>query len=245
MKASKVLVTCPHCGHSQQEPSTAYSSVCKKCREYFRLEELLAAQKAAKPSKTAKSKAPARTKKEEPPREVRQIKCFQCGTTLEVAPSALSTMCKRCSAHVDLQDHTITGSVSKNFRTKGRIIVEDGGFLFNTETTAGEVILKGRFLGKLVAEHTLEIHRTAEIRGTFKAGRLVIPAGNVFRWKEPLIVQDADIAGELQANVHASGTFTLRSTARFFGDLRAANLVVEEGAVLVGALRLGKASDSA
>src|SRR5262245_8768591 len=134
MKASKVLVTCPHCGHSQQEPSTAYSSVCKKCRQYFRLEEVLAAAKApAKPSKTAKA---PRAKKEEPPREVRKITCFQCGTALDVAPSAQSTMCKRCSAHVDLQDHTITGSVSKNFRTKGRLVVEEGGFLFNTETTA-------------------------------------------------------------------------------------------------------------
>jgi cytoskeletal protein CcmA (bactofilin family) len=241
MKASKVLVTCPHCGHSQQEPSTAYSSVCKKCRQYFRLQEVLAAKAPVRPSKPAKS---ARDKKEEPPREIRQITCFQCGTPLEVAPSAQSTMCKRCSAHVDLQDHTITGSVSKNFRTKGRIVVEEGGFLFNTETTASEVILKGRFLGKLVVEQALEVHRTAEIKGTFKAGRLVIPAGNVFRWREPLVLQDADIAGELLANVHAAGTVTLRATARFFGDMRAANLVVESGAVVVGQLRLGAASTS-
>ena len=242
MKASKVLVTCPHCGHSQQEPSTAYSSVCKKCRQYFRLEEVLAAAKT--PSKPSKAPKAPREKKEEPPREVRKINCFQCGTTLEVAPSAQSTMCKRCSAHVDLQDHTITGSVSKNFRTKGRIVVEEGGFLFNTETTASEVILKGRFLGKLVAEQTLEVHRTAEIKGTFKAGRLIIPAGNVFRWRDPLALQDADIAGELLANVHATGTVILRASARFFGDLRAAHLVVEEGAIVVGQLRLGAASTS-
>jgi cytoskeletal protein CcmA (bactofilin family) len=102
----------------------------------------------------------------------------------------------------------------------------------------------GRFLGKLVVEQALEVHRTAEIKGTFKAGRLVIPAGNVFRWREPLVLQDADIAGELLANVHAAGTVTLRATARFFGDMRAANLVVESGAVVVGQLRLGAASTS-
>jgi len=243
MKASKVLVTCPHCGHGQQEPSTAYSSVCKKCRQYFRLEDVLGAKSPSRPSKPARPAVPKRA--EPAPGDVRQITCFQCDTVLEVARSAQSTMCKRCSAHVDLQDHTITGSVSKNFRTKGRIVVEEGGFLFNTETTASEVILKGRFLGKLVVEQTLEVHRTAEIKGTFKAGCLVIPAGNVFRWRDPLALQDADVAGELLANVHATGTVILRSTARFFGDMRAANLVVESDAVLVGQLRLGAASTSA
>ena len=43
MKADKVLVACPKCGHTQHEPASAYSSVCKKCRQYFRLEEVLRA----------------------------------------------------------------------------------------------------------------------------------------------------------------------------------------------------------
>jgi cytoskeletal protein CcmA (bactofilin family) len=232
VKASKVVVTCPKCGHTQHEPSTAYSSVCKKCRQYFRLEEVLSAQSAPRPRPSAEA-PPA------PRRDLRHVTCFACGTALEVSTSAQSTMCKRCSAHVDLKDHQITGAVSKNFRTKGRIVIEEGAFLFNTETTASEVILKGRFLGKLVVEGTLEFHRTAELKGTFKAGRFLVPAGQVIRWADILPLTDAEIVGELIANVRATGTVLLRAGARYFGNIEAANLVVEPGAVLVGNVRLG------
>jgi len=57
-----------------------------------------------------------------------------------------------------------------------------------------------------------------------------------------LALHDADINGELLANVQASGTIVLRATARYFGDIRAANLVVEPGAVVVGNVRLGAAA---
>jgi cytoskeletal protein CcmA (bactofilin family) len=135
-------------------------------------------------------------------------------------------------------DHQITGAVSKNFRTKGRMVVEEGGFLFNTETTAHTAVIKGRFLGKLLVEQTLEIHRTADIKGTFRAGRMFIPAGHAWRWTDRLTVTDADIAGEFVGHVQATGTFTIRSSGRFFGDLEAAHLVVENGAIVVGQMKI-------
>src|SRR5436190_13802020 len=193
MKQDKVLVACPKCGHTQHEPATAYSSVCKHCRQYFRLEEVL--------RHSAKDAAPP----PEPTREVRRVTCFQCGTELEVSPSAQSTMCKRCSSHLDLRDYHISSAVSKNFRTRGRFVVEEGGYVFNTESVVAEAVIKGRFLGKLVAERSLEIHRSAEIKGTFKTGNLIIPATGLFRWHEPLLLGGADIAGEVVATVKAVG----------------------------------------
>jgi cytoskeletal protein CcmA (bactofilin family) len=231
MKQDKVLVVCPKCGHSQSEPAAAYSSNCKKCRHYFRLDEVL--RPAAKTPKTAKP-AP------ESPRELRQVTCFQCGTILEVSLTAQSTMCKRCSSHLDLRDYFVNNAVSKNFRTRGRFVVEEGGYVFNTETVVATAVIKGRFLGKLVAEEWLEIHRTAEIKGTFKTGNLVIPATSLFRWAEPLAIGGADIAGELIANVKSTGRVTLRSTARLFGNVEAAALEVEPGAIVMGSMRIGK-----
>ncbi len=49
----------------------------------------------------------------------------------------------------------------------------------------------------------------------------------------------AEIAGELAANLLSPGTVRLKSTALFFGDIEAANLVVEAGAVFVGGARIG------
>src|ERR1043166_161212 len=225
-KQDKVLVACPHCGHEQSEPRTAFSTVCKKCRKHFHVQEIL-------------DHKPARKTVERPPAARRQITCFDCGAELEVALSAESTMCKRCSSYVDLKDYRITNAVSKNFKTKGAFVLETKGYVFNTEAIVGEAVIKGRFLGKLVAERSLTIYSTAEFKGTFKTGNLIIPAENHFRWKEPVKVGSAAIAGELAANVQARGTITLKSTARLFGDVEAGGMVVQEGAVVVGQWRIG------
>src|SRR5437867_5472004 len=183
MKSDKVLLTCPKCGHRQPEPATAYSTVCKKCSQYFRVQDAL---------------HPA-AKVEALPKDKKQVLCFKCGAELSVAPAAQSTMCKRCSSHVDLRDYQVANAASRNFRTKGRFVIEEGGFLFNTDSIVGEAILKGRLLGKLTAERSLEIHSTAEIKGTFKTARLIIPSGNRFRWSEAIQLVDAEIGGELVA----------------------------------------------
>jgi cytoskeletal protein CcmA (bactofilin family) len=148
-------------------------------------------------------------------------------------------MCKRCSSHVDLRDYQINQTVSKNFRTYGRIVVEEKGYILNTDSLVGEAIIKGRFIGKITARRTLEIHSTASIKGTFNTGRLIIPAGHYFRWKDPLRIGGAEIGGELAANVLSDGTIVLKSTAKMFGDVEAANLVIENGAVFVGRSKIG------
>ena len=222
-KQDKVLVACPHCGHSQEEPRTAFSTVCKQCRKNFRVQEAL------NPERKAPEATPER----------KRITCFECGAELEVPVSAQSSMCKRCSRYIDLQDYRIANAVSKNFKTKGTFALEPTGYVFNTEAIVGDAVIKGRFLGKLIAERSLVIYSTAEIKGTFKAARLIIPVANRFRWNEPIKVGSAEIAGELAADLQVEGTITLKSTARLFGDMQAKNLVVEEGAVVVGNVRIG------
>jgi cytoskeletal protein CcmA (bactofilin family) len=222
-KQDKVLVACPHCGHQQPEARSAYSTNCKKCGEYFLVQEVL------KPAQ----KIPARAL------ELRRIVCFECGVELDIPTSAESTMCKRCSRYLDLHNYRITNAVAKNFKTKGAFVVELKGYAFNTETTAGEVVIKGKFHGKLTAERSLTIFSSAEIKGSLTAAHLIIPAENHFFWPDVIRAGSAEIAGELAANLHATQTVTLRSTARFFGNLDAANLVVEDGAVVVGKMNIG------
>jgi cytoskeletal protein CcmA (bactofilin family) len=227
-KSKTISATCPKCGHVQEEPRGSYSTICKKCRSHFRLDE--------EAPKTA-SKVPKAPK---PTIELRRISCFQCGTELDVPTAAESTMCKRCSSHVDLRDYVITKTESKNFRTYGRLVVEEKGYVLNTDSLVGEAVLKGRLIGKLVAHRTLEIYSTAAIKGSFNTGKLIIPAGNTFRWPELVRIGGAEIAGDMVANVQSSGTVILKSTAKFFGDIQAANFVVESGAVFVGNAKIGQ-----
>jgi len=148
-------------------------------------------------------------------------------------------MCKRCSSHVDLSDYEVNQTVSKNFRTHGRLVVTAKGYVLNTEALVGEAVVKGRLIGKLITEGALELHSTASIKGSFSAGRLVIPAGNHFRWAEKLVMKAADISGELAADIRCSGTVYLHASAKLFGTIEAAGLIVEPGAVFVGDARVG------
>lgn len=171
--------------------------------------------------------------------EQKEVTCFQCGTTLQVPVEAQSTMCKRCSTHVDLRDYQIDQAVSKNFRTHGAFVIGEKGYVFNTEALVGDAVIKGRFLGKLIARRSLTFHSSAEFRGTFQAEQLVIPAGSRFYWKDEIKVGGAEIAGELVANLQAAGTVRLAGTGKLFGNVVARNLVVRSGAVLVGAIQIG------
>jgi cytoskeletal protein CcmA (bactofilin family) len=223
-KQDTVLVACPRCGHQQAEPRTAFSSNCKKCGQHLRVQEIL------RPAPKTTEQAPER----------KRITCFECGAELDVPVSAESTMCKKCSRYVDMKNYVINSAVSKNFKTKGSFAIDPKGYVFNTEAVVSDAVIKGRFLGKLFAEHSLTIYSTAEIKGSFTTARLIIPAANHFRWPDSIKIDSAEIAGELTANVFASETVVLKSTAKLFGNVEAKSLLVEAGAVLVGHLRIGR-----
>jgi cytoskeletal protein CcmA (bactofilin family) len=219
------MVSCPKCGHSQSEPSSGYSTVCKKCRANFRLEEKSAGSAVHEVARFEIAK--------------RRINCFQCGTDLEVPEAAESTMCKRCSSHVDLRDYSISQTVSKNFRTYGRLVIEEKGYVLNTDSLVGEAVIKGRVIGKIAARRRLEIHSGAHIKGSFTTECLVIPARQHFLWPVALKLGGAEIGGEMVGNIVSTGTIFLKGGSRFFGDIETRDLVVESGAVLVGNVKIG------
>jgi cytoskeletal protein CcmA (bactofilin family)/DNA-directed RNA polymerase subunit RPC12/RpoP len=223
----KILLVCPHCGHQQPESRVAFSTICKQCGKHLRVQEIL------KPS----PKAPAAGPKKQ------LVACFDCGAELEVPDSAESTICKRCSAYVDLHDYNITSALAKNFKTRGAFVIEPRGLVFNSESNVGDAVIRGKFHGKLIVERSLTIYSNAEIKGTLTAGRLLIPEKNHFRWPAQIQVGSAEIAGELAADLRAEGTVMVKAAALLFGNVDARNLVVEEGAVIVGKMQIGPRSD--
>ncbi len=222
-KQDQVLVACPHCGHQQTEPRSAYSSICKKCGQHLRVQDIL------NPATQTPKRAPKQ----------RSVTCFECGAELEVPASAESTMCKQCSRYVDLHDYRITSAIAKNFKTKGVFVIEPKGCVFNTESVVGDAVIRGKFHGKLAVERSLTIYSNADIKGSLTATHLTIPVENHFRWPDPLKVGSAEIAGELAASLQAQDIVVLKSTARLFGDVDAKHLMVEDGAVVVGKMHIG------
>jgi cytoskeletal protein CcmA (bactofilin family) len=219
----KVLLVCPHCGHQQPESRLAFSTICKNCGHHLRVQEIL------KPTPKAAGTGPLK----------KLVTCFECGAELNVPATAESSICKRCSAYVDLHDYTITSALAKNFKTKGAFVVELKGCVFNTESIVGDAVIKGKYHGKLVVERSLTIYSTADIKGSLAAGCLIIPEKNHFLWRSQIAVGSAEIAGELAADLRAEDGVVVKAAARLFGNVDARNLVVEDGAVIVGKMQIG------
>ena len=198
------------------ESRAAFSAACRKCGQYWRVQDLL--------NPVAKAAAHIPTQ--------RRVRCFDCAAEFDAPSSAQSTMCKKCSSYIDLHDYTINNAVSKNFKTKGNFVIEPAGYVFNSETMASEVTIKGRFIGRLTAEQSLTLYSTAQIKGSFTAAQLIIPAGNQFRWAGEIKVGSAVIEGELVADLRARDVH-VKSTGHLYGTVRAQSLLIDPSAVVI------------
>lgn len=80
--------------------------------------------------------------------------------------------------------------------------------------------LHGRFEGKINTPGKLHVSREAKMQADVEAGSLII---------------EGDVRGNLTANDRVE----MKQTARYEGDLRAARMVVDEGAVFSGHVSVG------
>ncbi|MTV50585.1 cell shape determination protein CcmA [Heliobacillus mobilis] len=82
----------------------------------------------------------------------------------------------------------------------------------------GSVRIDGQLNGEILGKGDIVIGETGKVEAAIE-GRNVI------------------IAGTLRGNVDASGRLEIASTGRLYGDLQAASLVIDEGAVFHGSSR--------
>ncbi|HEY5657010.1 MAG TPA: polymer-forming cytoskeletal protein [Myxococcota bacterium] len=83
------------------------------------------------------------------------------------------------------------------------------------------VRIDGRFRGEISSENTLIVGESGEIDASIRSQNVVV-------------------SGTVVGNVSASAKVVLHKTARINGDVETACLVVEDGAVLNGQVKMGK-----
>ncbi|MDH7577406.1 MAG: polymer-forming cytoskeletal protein [Bacillota bacterium] len=88
-----------------------------------------------------------------------------------------------------------------------------------------------RFEGTIEAEGTLRVD--GWFKGTLKANGDII-VGEGAKVEAELEGRHILIAGEVRGRVQAAGKLELTATGKLYGDLEAARLLVEEGAVFQG-----------
>lgn len=85
------------------------------------------------------------------------------------------------------------------------------------------VRIDGRFSGEISSENTLIVGESGEIEANIKSRTVAV-------------------SGTVMGNVNASSKVVVHKTGRIEGDIETASIVIEEGAVLNGAIRMGKSS---
>ena len=98
------------------------------------------------------------------------------------------------------------------------------------------------FEGKINTENDIRIAGNTNGELNTK-GKLIVTSTGVVEGN--IHVKDADIAGKIEGELRVSNKLTLRQSAVIEGDIYTKTLIVEEGAEMVGACRMGTEASKA
>jgi cytoskeletal protein CcmA (bactofilin family) len=117
------------------------------------------------------------------------------------------------------KEENTTVSASKN-QTPSLTMISEGTTVTGTITTENDIRIAGKTDGELTTNGKLIVTSTGVVEGDIE-------------------VKDADIAGKIDGELRVSNKLSLRQSAVVEGDIYTKTLIVEEGAEMVGACRMG------
>lgn len=173
-----------------------------------------------------------------PPKQ--RLRCYECGYEYDLTGRLKSTHCPKCRVALDLAGFTVDADCREELKTLATIRVTPRGIVRSAKLVAMDLELAGRMAGcEVEVFRRLTLLPGADfMKGEIRALDLRVDAGADTNFKGHAIFRNVEVIGHLQASVFASGTVTLRSTAGFTGSICAPRLVVEDGATLVGQVRV-------
>lgn len=117
---------------------------------------------------------------------------------------------------------TVNGTTSQSPNLN---MISEGTKVKGTINSQNDVRIAGKINGEVISKGKLIVTSSGEIEGDIK-------------------VADSDIAGKVEGTIKVSGKLNLRQTAIVNGDVFTKTLVVEEGAQINGACRMGSDSSN-
>lgn len=160
-----------------------------------------------------------------------EIVCYACDFEFKMTGKTGNTLCPRCKKKLDLGDHTVNEVFEGEIVTAGKVHLTAGAVLSGGRIVANDIRLEGTVKsGELKAHKTLELVAGASIpeKGVV-ARHLRIAAGMQMTFKKPVTFKDVEVAGELDADLTATGLVTIKPGGHLLGRLHTGHLAVEEG----------------
>jgi len=240
---AKVSVDCPHCGFKQMEYAAAKSSMCRQCGGHF---------VASAPKVQVRLRS-----KDEPVEPVAEpsifrklegfwnrhhlavIECFDCKATQEISSAAQSTICPKCSKHIDLRDYKISTSFSRSIRTNGHVHLTAKGDLSSSNVTCRAALIEGKLRGNLQCLGRATINFVGKIPGRLTADHILVERKSVVQFFRRVRVKSIEIRGRMTGEVIAEGTVIIHRNAVLDGNVTAKSISVEKGGMFYGQLTIG------
>ena len=169
------------------------------------------------------------------------IECFDCKATQEISSAATSTICPRCSKHIDLRDYKITTSFSRAIRTHGEIHLTAKGDLSSSTVTCRSALIEGKLRGNLHCLGTATINFTGKIPGQLTAEHVLVERKSVVQFFRRVRVKSIEIRGRMTGEIIAEAAVIIHRNAMLEGNVTAKSISVEKGGIFCGQLIIGSA----
>ncbi len=265
MSRSQIQVTCPHCEHSQNEPSMVVSTVCRGCGQYIRIDDAKAVIRPTYNTRLATLDSPPvqhpplaaevpkaeikpsffnkifkRFIDKEPVR--RKLNCYHCSHIFDVVSDAQSTQCAKCGSYISLRDYTIEQAWHRRIQTRGNVIVLKGAAITGVNVQCHDLLVLGELSASVECSGKLTIRSHGKIVGNVHCDELCVERGAKVDFQGEVKARTAYIDGEVKGNITCKEKIILERKARLQGLARASGLVMREGAKHSGLMEVVQSS---
>jgi cytoskeletal protein CcmA (bactofilin family) len=169
------------------------------------------------------------------------IECFDCKATQEISSAASSTICPKCSKHIDLRDYKISTSFSRSIRTHGQVHLTTKGDLSSSSVTCHSALIEGKMRGNMNCLGTATINFSGKIPGRLTAEHVVVERKSVVQFFRRVQVKSIEIRGRMTGEIIAEGAVIISRNATLDGNVTAKSISVEKGGIFNGQLIIGSA----
>ena len=169
------------------------------------------------------------------------IECFDCKAKQEISSAATSTICPKCSAHIDLRDYKITTSFSRSIKTQGEIHIMPKGDLSSTTVTCRAALIEGKMRGNMHCAGTATVNYIGKIPGRLTAEHVLVERKSDVQFFRQVRVKSIEIRGRMSGEIVADAAVVIHRNAMLDGNVTAKSISVEKGGIFTGQLVIGNA----
>ncbi len=230
------------------EYAAAKSTMCRQCGGNFspsapkRVEIKLRPARDAQPLARPEGQAPSVLHKLEGfwgKKATSTVECFECKAKQEVISAASSTICPKCSAHLDLRDYKITTNFSRAIRTHGEVHVTGKGDLSSSQVVCRSALIEGKVRGDLHCLGTVTVNLSGKIAGRISANHVLVERKSEVQFFRRVRVKSIEIRGHMTGEVIAETVVVIHRNASLDGNVTAKSISVEKGGIFSGQLMIG------